>query len=529
MSRYIYTSPLPAVDVPDMHITDYVTRCCAKHPERLAFINGLTGEGLTFSTLITRTKRLAGGLRSHGFLDNDVLALIAPNCADYAVVLHATALCGGTFTPVNSGFGIAELRCQLLDSKAIWVVADKACMAVARQAIRGTHVTTLICLQDRCNGLSISDLLGRQADQVVKDRNTHPVILPYSSGTTGFPKGVMLSHRNLVANMVQLTATLQHEENETALAVLPFFHIFGMQVMMGCFLSEGHTIVTLPRFEIKQALIAIEKYKVTQFFVVPPIVLSLARSPTVDEHDLSSLRKVFCGAAPLGAKLSQEVSQRLGCAVVQGYGMTELSPASHITPGYHGKPGASGVTVPNTRSRIIDESGNDLPPNITGQLLVKGPQVMIGYLDNNKATRDTVDKDGWLHTGDLAMIDDEGYLIITDRVKELIKYKGFQVAPAELEALLITHPDVADAAVVGIPDEEAGELPKAFLVFAGDASVIDKQAMNAKTLNIRQFVTDHLARYKAIHQVQWIDVIPKSASGKILRSQLREEMTEQVE
>jgi len=295
---------------------------------------------------------------------------------------------------------------------------------------------------------------------------------------------------------------------------------------MGTLLAEGHTIVTVPRFDMTQSLNLIQQYAVTQFFVVPPIVLGLAKSPLVDNYDLSSLRRVLSGAAPMGAELTAEASARIDCPIVQAYGMTELSPASHCTPGFDAKPGSSGVTIANTQSRIIDAKGNDLPHDTEGQLLVKGPQVMIGYLNNKAATAETLDDEGWLHTGDLAMIDEDGYLTIVDRVKELIKYKGFQIAPAELEALIITHPDVADVAVVGIPDDEAGEVPKAFLVYKGDTSSLDQKALQQKAAEIKNFVAAELATYKSIHTVQWVDSIPKSASGKILRRVLRSKQAE---
>jgi len=264
----------------------------------------------------------------------------------------------------------------------------------------------------------------------------------------------------------------------------------------------------------------IQRYKVTQFFAVPPIILGLAKTPLLDKYDVSSLRKIFCGAAPLGAELAEQAAARVGCPVVQGYGMTEISPVSHITCGYESKPGSSGVTIANTQSRIIDSEGNDLGYDEEGELLVKGPQVMIGYLNNEAATHETIDGDGWLHTGDLARIDEQGHMFIVDRVKELIKYKGFQVAPAELEALIITHPSVADVAVVGMPDENAGELPKAFVTLKPASADNTQAAPNAQ--DIRDFVAKRVAGYKQVHQVEFIDTIPKSASGKILRRFLRD-------
>lgn len=527
MGEFIFHSPLAPVDIPELHITEYVLKTGEERPDHPAIIDGLTGQSYTFSELGSRIKQLAGGLRARGFSSGDVLALIAPNCPDYAVVFHATALCGGTVTTVNPTYGIAEVRQQFTDSNTQWIVADQSCVAVAKQAMRGTNASHLFCLQDDAAASSIQGLMTNEVEQVPVNLHTHPVVLPYSSGTTGFPKGVMLSHQNLVANLVQTNAVVQYDEHETGLAILPFFHIYGMQVLMGSMLSQGHTIVTLPRFDMEQALSLIQQHKVTQFFAVPPIILGLAKSPLVDQYDLSSLKKVISGAAPLGGDLAAEAGKRIDCAVVQAYGMTELSPVSHCTPGDDAKPGSSGVTVPNTQSRIIDTDGNDLPHGKEGELLVKGPQVMVAYLNNSRATAETLDSDGWLHTGDVGVIDEDGYLTIVDRVKELIKYKGFQVAPAELEALLITHRAVADVAVVGIADEEAGEVPKAFIVLSGESQSLDEQGLAKLAAELKEFVASKVATYKAIDRVQWVDKIPKSPSGKILRRMLRDEMSEE--
>lgn len=525
MNEFIFHSPLAPVDIPELHITEYVLRKGEERPDHPAIIDGVTGTSYTFAELTSRIRQLAGGLRARGFNSGDVLALIAPNCPDYAVVFHATALCGGTVTTVNPTYGIAEVRQQLIDSNTSWIVADQSCVAIAKQAMRGTNSNHVFCLQEDGPASPIQDLLANEVDQVPVNLHSHPVVLPYSSGTTGFPKGVMLSHQNLVANLVQTNAVVQYDDYETGLAILPFFHIYGMQVLMGSMLSQGHTIVTLPRFDMDQALGLIQQHQVTQFFAVPPIILGLAKSPLVNNYDLSSLKKVISGAAPLGGDLAAEAGKRIDCAVVQAYGMTELSPVSHCTPGYDAKPGSSGVTVPNTQSRIVDTDGNDLPHGREGELLVKGPQVMVAYLNNHSATSETLDADGWLHTGDVGVIDEDGYLTIVDRVKELIKYKGFQVAPAELEALLITHPAVADVAVVGIADEEAGEVPKAFIVLSIESQSLDDDARSKLASELKAFVGSKVAKYKVIDCVQWVDKIPKSPSGKILRRMLRDEMS----
>jgi 4-coumarate--CoA ligase len=288
-----------------------------------------------------------------------------------------------------------------------------------------------------------------------------------------------------------------------------------MQVMMNCGLAAGATLVTMPRFDLELFLRAHQQHRVTFSYVAPPIVVALAKHPMVAQYDLGSLRFMLSGAAPLSAELAAEAGHRIGCEIVQGYGMTELSPVSHFTPPGRNRPGASGLTVPNTECRIVDPaSGASLGPGEDGELWIRGPQVMRGYLNQPEATAATLDGEGWLHTGDIAHFDADGYLFIVDRLKELIKYKAFQVPPAELEALLLSHPAIADAAVVGLPDEEAGELPVGFVVL--------KPGAQASAAEIMAFVAGQVAHYKQLRRVTFIDAVPKSASGKILRRLLRD-------
>jgi 4-coumarate--CoA ligase len=301
------------------------------------------------------------------------------------------------------------------------------------------------------------------------------------------------------------------------IAVLPFFHIYGMEVLMNLGLAVGATIVTMPRFDLEQFLSLHETHRVTRSYVAPPIVLALAKHPAVDGFDLSSLIQMTSGAAPLSAELALEASERIGCEIVQGYGLTETSPVTHATPLGHFKPGTVGPALPSTEVMIVDpESGERLGIDRDGEVWIRGPQVMKGYLDKPEATAATIDPDGWLHTGDIGHVDADGHLSVVDRLKELIKYKGFQVPPAELEAVLLGHPAVADAAVVGRPDEEAGEVPVAFVVL--------KPGEEASPAGLAAFVAGRVAHYKRLAGVVLLDEIPKSASGKILRRVLRDHL-----
>ena len=513
----IYTSDLPDVEIPSgISITDYTLRLADEMPDKPAIVDGPSGRTQTFAELKAGIQLIAGGLAARGFGPGSTLGLMAPNIPEYASFFHGAAYAGGTVTTINPTYTAGEVTHQLNDSGATILVTISMFLEVAQQASKGTSVTEIVTI-DPVEGVpSMFDFLTSEplTEQVPVDTSTVPVVLPYSSGTTGRSKGVILSHDNLTANIEQCKHVLSYGTSDVALAILPFFHIYGMQVLMNGLLANGVTIVTMPRFDLAEALTMIQEHKVTWFFAVPPIVLAFAKHPLVDEYETDSLTVVFSGAAPLSAEVGQEAEDRLGCSVIQGYGMTELSPVSHATVPGKGKAGSSGVTVSNTECRIVDPEGNDLGIDEDGELWIRGPQVMKGYLNNAEATSATIDADGWLHTGDVAHFDSDGYIYIVDRIKELIKYKGFQVPPAELEGLLLTHDDIADAAVIGIPDDEAGEIPKAFI------TLMPGTELTAEA--IQEFVAGQVATYKQVRIVEFIPEIPKSASGKILRRELRD-------
>ena len=514
---HIYPSKFEDVALRDVSITDAVFAGLETRPDETVLTDGPTGRSLTAAEFMDQVRRLAGGLQASGFGPGKVLALMAPNMPEYCVVFHAAAFAGGTVTTINPTYTAAEVRHQLQDSGADLLVTVALFAEIAREAVEGTGCRALYSIGDAVGAAPLSELMGEPLEaQVPVDLDTHTVVLPYSSGTTGLPKGVRLSHRNLVVNVDQMAAGADFERGETAAAFLPFFHIYGMTVLMNVHLACGGALVTLPRFDLEMFLRISQDHKARRMWIVPPVALALAKHPMVDQFDLSTLEQTFCGAAPLGADLSNAAGARLGCVSLQGYGMTELSPVSHLSPQGDVKAGSSGVAAPNVACRIVDsETGRDAEPGAEGELWVKGPNVMQGYLNNDAATAATIVEDGWLRTGDICRIDEDGHMFVVDRLKELIKYKGFQVAPAELEATIVAMDGVTDVAVIGLPDDEAGELPMAFIVPAESAPTDDE---------IRAHLSRSLASYKQVHRIERVDEIPKSASGKILRRLLRERL-----
>jgi acyl-CoA synthetase (AMP-forming)/AMP-acid ligase II len=501
-----------------------------RHAERLggkpALIDGPTGRALTYRQLAEGVARAATGLQRRGFGKGDVLAIYCPNVPEYATVFLAVASIGGVNTTINPLYVVDELVTQLRDSGARLLVTVPAFLDKARAAASKSGVQEIIVLGAGEGATPFERLLESPPapSPPAIDPRQDLVVLPYSSGTTGFPKGVMLTHFNLVANLAQCEGAEHFDackEGDTTIAVLPFFHIYGMVICMLLALAGGGTVVTMPRFDLQGFLTLLAKHRVTIAPLVPPIVLGLAKHPALGEYDLSSLRLVFSGAAPLGEELARSLSARLGCPVVQGYGMTEASPVTHLSPTKDApiKPGSVGRVVPNTEVRVVDVgTGRDVAgPGRDGELWIRGPQIMKGYLNHPEETADAIDREGWYHTGDVGHVDDDGFFYIVDRTKELIKYKGLQVAPAELEAVLLVHPAVLDAAVVRSPDEEAGEVPKAFVVLKPDAAA---RTVTADAL--MAFVAERVAPHKRVRRVEFVDQIPKSASGKILRRLLVE-------
>ena len=501
-------------------VTERVFEGLTPRLDDVVLIDGVDGRKFTAGDVIDHVKRLAGGLRAAGHVPQKPVALMAPNSPEYCIIFHAIAWAGGTITTLNPTYTAHEIRHQLRDSGAGLLITVPATLAVAKEALKELPEVQICVIgsaddDDSGDCQSLAELYGTaQEQQYPVDLERHSVALPYSSGTTGLPKGVCLSHRSLSMNIDQTAKGAEFQAGETAAAFLPFFHIYGMTVLMNMHLACGGVLVTMPRFDLEVFLRICQDHRARRMWIVPPVALALAKHPLVDDYDLSALEQVFSGAAPMGNALSDAVASRFDCAMLQGYGMTELAPVSHITPLSTPRSGASGLAVPNTRCRIVSpETGADLPPGEEGELWIKGPQVMIGYLNNEKATKDTLTADGWLKTGDMAIIDADGYMFVVDRLKELIKYKGFQVAPAELEATLVAHPQIQDAAVIGQHDEEAGEIPVAFVVCQDPAPSQE---------DIQAYVGLQLSHYKQLHRVTFVETIPKSPSGKILRRLLRD-------
>ena len=519
-------STYPDVEIPEVSIHQFLFGDLTDAElDTVALVDGVSGATTTYRQLVGQIDLFAGALAARGVGVGTTVGVLCPNVPAFATVFHGILRAGATATTINSLYTAEEIANQLTDAGASWVVTVSPLLPGAQAAAEklGFDADHVIVLDGADGHPSLAALLGEghPAPAVSFDPSTHLAVLPYSSGTTGRPKGVMLTHRNLVANVSQCGPVLGVVASDRVLAVLPFFHIYGMTVLLNFALRQRAGLVTMPKFDLPEFLRIIAEHRTTWVFVAPPIAVALAKHPIIDQYDLSSVKVVFSGAAPLDGALASAVANRLGCIVTQGYGMTETSPAVNLTSETRTDIDRSsiGPLVPNTEARLVDpESGEDVtvPESGTsepGELWVRGPQVMVGYLNRPDATAEMLDADGWLHTGDVATVTHDGIYRIVDRLKELIKYKGYQVAPAVLEAVLLEHPAIADAAVIGAFDEDGQEVPKAFVVRQPSAD-LDAESVMAH-------VAAHVAPHEKVRQVEFIDVIPKSSSGKILRKDLR--------
>ena len=510
-------------------LQDLLTRAIARHGGKTAVIDG--DRTYSYAQLGEYSDRLASALAGLGVGRGDRVAILAPNCVEFVIAFYGIVKAGAIVTTVNSGYREREIAHQLNDSGAETLIVHPALkpMSDAARSEIPALKREIVITPDSSDAGSFWGLLENASrtppsvsDVGVVDPVNDVAVLPYSSGTTGLSKGVMLTHYNLVANVRQLldrpgeASVIRHDD--VLLTHLPLFHIYGMNVLMNGAIGSGCTQVMMGRFDMDEFLDLLSRHRVSMLFTVPPVGLGLTQYPGVADHDLSALRVGFFGAAPLSADMQQRIQDVMGFPIIQGYGMTEASPVTHadFMEPHLIRPGSIGPSFPDTEQKVVDvETGEtEVAPGEAGELMVRGPQVMKGYYDNEQATRETLTEDGWLHTGDIVKMDPDGYVWVLDRLKELIKYKGFQVPPAELEGVLLEHPGISDAAVIGKDDLESGEIPKAFIVQTPGSDLSADDVMS--------FVAERVATFKHVREVEFIDAVPKNPSGKILRRTLVE-------
>jgi PAS domain S-box-containing protein len=431
----VHSSPYPPIDIPSVPLPRFVLQHAARREAKTALIEGVTGRAVTYGALLQSAMRTAAGLAGRGIRKGDVVAIYSPNTPDYPVAFHGAALAGAVVTTVNPLYNAIEVAHQLRDADVRTLIASPETLQTARSAAVAAGVADLYVFGDGPGAVPFGSLLACEGPvpDVAIDPREDVVAVLYTSATTGLPKGVMLTHYNIVANIIQGGPLQQMRGDEVVLAVMPFHHIYGFSGVMNGSLYAGATLVTLPGFDLHQFLAAIERHAVTTAYVVPPIVRALATHPLVDRYNLSSLRDVVSGAAPLAERVARACAERLGCLVRQSYGLTETSPTTHHTPRNRVKLASVGVALPNTEFRIVDVAcKEDVEGDQLGEVWVRGPQIMKGYLNNPEITRRMIDGEGWLHTGDIGYADADGHLYVVDRAKDLVKFRGLQYRDDEL-------------------------------------------------------------------------------------------------
>lgn len=514
-SVHIVHGPALQAEIPAITLPEYIRRKAREVAGEVALVDAASGRSYTYGQLDHLIGRFAAGLTRQGFRPGDTLLMFAPNLPEWVIAALGTMVAGGVISGANPTYTVDELAHQMRDSGATFVFTIPSFLATVRDATLKAGIENIVLLGEDEGTLSFAALVACTDPQPTLTIDPEALaMLPYSSGTTGPSKGVRLSHRAMVTHTIQLLQAT-NPGIKTILALLPMFHASGFTVITLLGLALGAKLVTLPRFEPEGFLQAIAHHQVDFVAVVPPIMLFLAAHPMVSAHDLSCVKLIASGAAPLSEAVERKVVERLAVPVAQAYGMTEACCILTYSPA-NTKAGSSGQLFPATQARVVcTETGVDLPRGQTGELWFRGPHFFSGYHRRPDSTAVTL-VDGWLRTGDIGHVDEDGFVFITDRLKELIKVKGFQVPPAELEALLLTHPQVADAAVIGRPDERSGEVPVAFVVPRGE---LDAEGIKA-------WVAARVVEYKWLHDVLPCEAIPKNASGKILRRVLRDQQAQ---
>uniref|UniRef100_A0A0D9VCV8 4-coumarate--CoA ligase n=1 Tax=Leersia perrieri TaxID=77586 RepID=A0A0D9VCV8_9ORYZ len=524
----VFRSKLPDIEINNAQtLQDYCFAKMAEVGSRPCLIDGQTGESFTYAETAAMSRRAAAGLRRMGVGKGDVVMNLLRNCPEFAFSFLGAARIGAATTTANPFYTPHEIHRQAEAAGAKVIVTEACAVEKVREfaAEKGIPVVTVDGKFDGC--VEFRDVIGDLGEELAADEEVHPddvVALPYSSGTTGLPKGVMLTHRSLITSVAQQVdgenPNLYFSKDDVLLCLLPLFHIYSLNSVLLAGLRAGSTIVIMRKFDLGALVDLVRKHNITIAPFVPPIVVEIAKSPRVTAEDLASIRMVMSGAAPMGKELQDAFMAKIPNAVLgQGYGMTEAGPVLAMCLAFAKEPfkvksGSCGTVVRNAELKIVDpDTGASLGRNQSGEICIRGEQIMKGYLNDPEATKNTIDEQGWLHTGDIGFVDDDDEIFIVDRLKEIIKYKGFQVPPAELEALLITHPEIKDAAVVSMKDDLAGEVPVAFIVRTEGSEITEDE--------IKKFVAKEVVFYKRINKVFFTDSIPKNPSGKILRKDLR--------
>jgi len=509
-------------------VHDVVLQSCRQNASKTALIDTSCNRRFTFAEYGSLVESLARGLISAGLAPGEVVAILLPNSWEFAITYHAATLAGGIPTLLNPSYREREIRYQLENSSAAFLITDAP-------LLENVNLAGLPCLRrvfttrnqsaDCDDFASLLRPTSAKFPDAVQNSQESIAALPYSSGTTGLPKGVMLSHHNLVANVYQVLGpnAAMLTPDDVLLCFLPLYHIYGLTVALTLSLILGSTLVLMPRFDMQRLCALLIQEGVTMMPVVPPAINALCQAAEAGIFPKNHrVRWIKCGAAPLAPELARRLTNLTGISVVQGYGMTEASPVTHvgyIAPPEMNRPASIGQPLVLTDCRVVDLDGNEVEPGEPGELVMRGPQIMLGYWKEPEATA-AVLRDGWYFSGDIVRRDADSFYYVLDRSKEMIKYKGFPVAPAEVESLLLEHPAVRDCGVVAKPDLDAGEIPCAFVVLREGFTPSDALAKE-----LCDFAADRLSRHKQPREVHFVEVVPRTPSGKILRRELRKTLS----
>jgi long-chain acyl-CoA synthetase len=506
------------IDYPEIPLFRFLEDSAKKYPNDVAFI--CEKKSLTYRELNEQTYRLARGLNRLGVKKGDRVVLLLHNSLEFIVGYYGILKAGAIVVPINPLYKVSELTHNFCDSGAKCVITDKECYSVIQRIDDEArpNIVTLIDGDGQSETVSLAKILVEYPPEPLK-LDFYPkhdvAVITYTGGTTGLPKGVMLTHRNLVANAMQNVIWMRWSHEDTIMSVLPLYHSWGACTSMNSVIYCGARAVIMARFNVEELLKTIESEKATVLYSAASLFIMLLNSSLLGKYNMSSLKYVKAGAMPVSPETKEQWDKTTGITMVLGYGLSEASPETHDCPLNRVRAGTIGIPVIDTDAKIMDvETGNlELPPEEIGELVVKGPQVMKGYLNHPEDDKDIL-RDGWLYTGDLAFMDEEGYFHFVDRKKETIKYKGYTIAPAEIEAIIYEHPAVKECAVIGKSDTIAGEIPKAFVVL--------KEGCNVTGEEIIEFCEKNISPYKKVREVEFISEIPKTTVGKVLRKLLKE-------